>query len=109
MSQLVLHDTNRKYTPNLIIQDIWANLFWIDSAWIHAKYATEELRLPECQSAVAGIFSIKWDSQAQNLYLKFSLAKMCYHAAVSKPLPQIPIDGNVLSRSRDWLPYCNAN
>ena len=27
------------------------------------------------------------------------LRGICYHAAVSKPLPQIPIDGNVLSRS----------
>ena len=31
---------------------------------------------------------------------------MCHHIAVSKPLPQIPIDVNVVSRSRDGLPYC---
>ena len=43
--------------------------------------------------------------QAQNIYLKFPLTRMCYHAAVSKPLPQTPIDGNVLSRSRDYQPY----
>ena len=29
------------------------------------------------------------------------MAAICYHAAFSKPLPLIPIDGNLLSRSRD--------
>ena len=46
----------------------------------------------------------EWGSQARNLYLLFPLAAICYHAAFSKPLPLIPIDGNFLSHSRDDCP-----
>ena len=41
------------------------------------------------------------DSLSRNLDLKFPFTGMCYHAVVSKPLPLIPISGNVLLRSRD--------
>ena len=41
-------------------------------------------------------------------YLLFPLVAICYHAAFSKPLPLIPIDGNLLSRSRDDCPIVKA-
>ena len=38
------------------------------------------------------------------------LTGICYHAAFSKPLPNIPIGGNLLSQSRDDCPiYLNSS
>ena len=82
---------------------------------------TGNCKLPECSpellpkaeptwsAGFGAVLLIQWGGKKGFTAAKFitlhPLTGICYHTVVSKPLPQIPIDGNLLSRSCDWLPY----
>ena len=65
---------------------------------VHSLYLLEGRFLVDCFTIIAPPMR---QSSTKPLYLKFPLTRICYHTAVSKPVPQIPIDRNVLPRSHD--------